>query len=179
MQTAIENQIVALRGELVRYANRLTMRATIDGEDLVQDVIVKVLQSDRVFNESDNIRAYLYQAIRNTFINQNIREARKQGLGSKSYNADGESNGISHDEAISNLLSSKSAEDEALFENLSPELSNALALLDEGIRETFILITVKGLTYDECAEAQGIAKGTVMSRCHRAKAQLKKQLTNA
>ena len=179
MQNAIENQIVELRGELVRYANRITMRATIDGEDLVQDVIVKVLQSDRVFNESDNIRAYLYQAIRNTFINQNVREARKQGLGSKNYNADGDSNGVSHDEAISNLLSSKSAEEEALFNDLSPELVNALFLLDEGIRETFILITVKGLTYEECAEAQGIAKGTVMSRCHRAKKQLRETLVHA
>jgi RNA polymerase sigma-70 factor (ECF subfamily) len=178
VQKAIENQIIALRGELVRYANRVTIGSTLDGEDLVHDVIVKVLKSERTFNESDNVRAYLYQAIRNTFINMNIREARKQNLAVVNSTADGNTS-LSHDEAISNLLAVKSAEDEALFNDLSPELANALFLLDEGIRETFILITVKGLTYDECAKAQGIAMGTVMSRCNRAKKQLKAQLVGA
>jgi len=179
MQDILKAQIVELRAELVRYANRVVIGSSIDGEDLVQDVIVKVLKSDKDFTAEDNIRAYLYQAIRNHYINVNIRAQRTTSLASLTHDQFGEANAISNNEAISNLLASKSAEDVALFENLSPEMVNALTLLDDGIRETFILITLKGLTYDECAEAQGIARGTVMSRCHRAKVQLRKTLVAA
>jgi len=172
----VQAQILELRAELVRYATRLNRNS---GEDMVQEAIIRLLNSDREFTENDNFRAYAYATVRNLTLSGYTRKAEKtvQLIGKS------ESGRIlTNDECVAKALDAqgaRSAEAEVMRGEFSPEIVNALSALNEGIRETFLLITVDGLTYDECAEAQGIAIGTVMSRCNRAKAQLKKQLTNA
>ena len=172
----IQAQIIELRAELVRYAARLT-RSTHKGEDIVQDAIIRLLTSQREFNENDNFRAYAYATVRNLTLNSFTRKegatVQLQGKGEGGTRKD-------NNECVADLLNgAQSAEAEAMHGEFSPEISNALNALNEGIRETFLLVTVDGLTYEECAEAQGIAIGTVMSRCNRAKSQLKKQLVGA
>ena len=177
MQTEkVQAQILELRAELIRYATRLNRN---NGEDIVQEAMIRLFNNDREFTENDNFRAYAYATVRNLAYTLSSRKADKTvQLFGKGENG----RILTNDECVAEALDAQgapSAEEQALGGEFSPEITNALSNLNDGIRETFLLITIDGLTYEECAEVQGIAIGTVMSRCNRAKTQLKKQLVAA
>jgi RNA polymerase sigma-70 factor (ECF subfamily) len=48
--------------------------------------------------------------------------------------------------------------------------------LPDSFRMTIILVNVEGLTYDEAAEALGVAPGTIRSRMKRGRTMLQKAL---
>lgn len=170
-------QVIALRKELVTFANRLVVGSSISAEDIVQDVIEKVISVETDL-ENYNLRAYCYRACRNTFVNLNRREVKKASLNSGSQNADGEGEGISHDQAISDLLATPSAEDDYISNlPISSQMINALMQLDKNIRETFILVAVEEMSYAEAAEVLGCKATTVPSRVFRAKKQLAELLS--
>lgn len=56
------------------------------------------------------------------------------------------------------------------------KVRQALALLDEGDRQVILLKDIQGCSYDEIAAALEIPKGTVRSRLHRARLELKAKL---
>jgi RNA polymerase sigma-70 factor (ECF subfamily) len=56
------------------------------------------------------------------------------------------------------------------------DLQAALQLLSEEHREVLVLREFEGMSYDEMAEAIGLPRGTVESRLHRARAELKEKL---
>ncbi len=62
---------------------------------------------------------------------------------------------------------------------LREAINRAIAQLPDTTRETLILREVEGLSYSEIAEAQGIPKGTVMSRLHYARRQMQRLLIEA
>jgi RNA polymerase sigma-70 factor (ECF subfamily) len=62
---------------------------------------------------------------------------------------------------------------------LREAIDAAIAQLPETTRETLVLREVDGLSYAEIAEAQGIPKGTVMSRLHYARRQMQRLLIEA
>ncbi len=59
---------------------------------------------------------------------------------------------------------------------LDPALESAVTGLSSDHREIVELVDVKGLTYEEAAEALGVPIGTVMSRLHRARSRLREAL---
>jgi len=59
---------------------------------------------------------------------------------------------------------------------LRSALAQAIAQLPEESRRTLLLREVDGLSYAEIAKAQGIPKGTVMSRLHHARRRLRQLL---
>ena len=56
------------------------------------------------------------------------------------------------------------------------KVQQALALLDEADRRVILLKDIQGCSYDEIADALRIPKGTVRSRLHRARLELKAKL---
>ncbi len=63
--------------------------------------------------------------------------------------------------------------------NLDPDLDAALAELKPEYRAAVVLCDVVGLTYEEIAETLGVKMGTVRSRIHRARSQLRVSLERA
>lgn len=61
-------------------------------------------------------------------------------------------------------------------QRMRPALIDALLSLSVADRETFLLIAVGGLTYEETAAALGVPVGTVRSRVHRARALLRERI---
>ncbi|MFI7447368.1 RNA polymerase sigma factor [Nonomuraea sp. NPDC049714] len=57
-------------------------------------------------------------------------------------------------------------------ERMQPHLAKALAALSGGERDVLLLVALGQLSYDEVAEALGIAVGTVGSRLSRARAKI-------
>ncbi len=68
---------------------------------------------------------------------------------------------------------------ETLRGELREQIAKAVALLPEGPRDTLVMREVDGLSYAEIAKALGIPKGTVMSRLHYARKQVKATLLAA
>ena len=68
---------------------------------------------------------------------------------------------------------------EVARKELRDRLGSAIERLPDGARETLLLREVEGLSYAEIAEALAIPKGTVMSRLHYARKQLRAWLEEA
>ena len=60
--------------------------------------------------------------------------------------------------------------------NLDPALQSALDNLAPDFRVAVVLCDVVGMTYDEIAETLGVKMGTVRSRIHRGRSQLRAAL---
>jgi RNA polymerase sigma-70 factor (ECF subfamily) len=60
--------------------------------------------------------------------------------------------------------------------HLSVEVWDALARLDDPLREAVVLVGMIGLTYHEAADAIGVPEGTVKSRAFRARKLLMEML---
>lgn len=66
---------------------------------------------------------------------------------------------------------------ETLLESLSDQdLIDALHELPENLRWTLLLVDVHGLDLEEAARIENIPSGTIKSRCHRARSQLRRKL---
>lgn len=61
-------------------------------------------------------------------------------------------------------------------ERVRPQLIAALLTLSDDDRDTFLLVALGQLTYEETAVALGIPVGTVRSRMHRSRARLREQV---
>ena len=73
-------------------------------------------------------------------------------------------------------MASRSAEDELMDWFTDSEVKNALESLPESFRIPVLLADVEGFSYKEIAEMLEIPIGTVMSRLHRGRKSLQKQL---
>ncbi len=75
-------------------------------------------------------------------------------------------------------VSTESAENVARLDaqRMRPQLVAALLSLSSTDRETFLLVSLGQLTYEETAAALGIPVGTVRSRMHRSRARLREQV---
>lgn len=56
------------------YASLLYKDSTIEAEDVINDIFVKLWQSDTVFLSLENIKTYIYCAIKNSFKNYIIHQ---------------------------------------------------------------------------------------------------------
>ena len=61
-------------------------------------------------------------------------------------------------------------------ERVRPQLIDALLTLSQDDRDTFLLLALGDLTYEEIAQSLGIPKGTVRSRIHRTRVRLREQV---
>jgi RNA polymerase sigma-70 factor, ECF subfamily len=79
---------------------------------------------------------------------------------------------------VSDELPLEAADDVARLDaqRMRPQLTAALLTLSEDDRNTFLLLALGELTYEETAAALGIPIGTVRSRIHRARTRLREQV---
>lgn len=158
---------------LYSAALRMT-RNPSDAEDLVQETYLKAFRSFGGFEQGTNLRAWLYRILTNTFINSYRSKKRRpaeteldEGEDLHLYRRLG---------GLEAVLASRSAEDELMDWFTDVEVKNALEALPENFRIPVLLADVEGFSYKEIAEMLDIPIGTVMSRLHRGRKSLQKQL---
>jgi RNA polymerase sigma-70 factor (ECF subfamily) len=159
----------AFEGEVLPHADRLFRlamwfeRNRADAEDVVQETMIQALRSFHRFQPGTNCRAWL------TTILQHIVSNRRRAKGRSIVMND-------PDDRIAHAV--------AFVPPIPQDLTDELVLssmrrLPPAFQEVILLCDVEDLSYKEAAAALAIPIGTVMSRLHRGRAQLRSELVAA
>ncbi|MEJ5915067.1 RNA polymerase sigma factor SigE [Pseudokineococcus sp. 1T1Z-3] len=145
-----------------RLAYRLTGNRH-DAEDLTQEVFVRVFRSLSSYTPG-TFEGWLHRITTNLFLDQ-VR--RKQRIRFDAL----------ADDATERLPGTDPGPERA-FEhgNLDHDVQAALLELSPDFRAAVVLCDIEGLTYEEISRVLGVKIGTVRSRIHRARAQLRRAL---
>lgn len=175
--SAVEIQEEALKqvDALYRTALRMT-RNPQDAEDLVQETYLRAFRSAHQFQRGTNLRAWLFKILTNSFINQYRKRARKP-LSSSLEDVE-EFYLYNHlvDSGVQPSASDSDPEATVIDQFAEEEVTAALERLPVEFRQVVLLADVEGFSYKEIAEIVSIPVGTVMSRLHRGRRRLQKEL---
>ncbi len=165
--------------DALQYMNQLyaaAMRYTKnpeDAQDLVQDTYIKAYNSFHQFEPGTNLKAWLYRVLTTTFINTYRKDQRRP------QTSDSELEDWQIAEVSSHTSDQGKSTEDVVLENLpDSDIKNALAEIPEEFRMAVYLADVEGFSYKEIAEIVGVPAGTVMSRLHRGRKQLREKLTD-
>lgn len=168
-----EEQAMPFIDQLYGAALRMT-RNPSDAEDLVQETYVRAFASFQQFRQGTNLKAWMFRILTNAYINQYRKAQRQPRQTSDSTVEDWQlAEAASHDSR-----GLRSAETEALEALPDSTVKQALNELPEDFRMAVYLADVEGFSYKEIAEIMDTPLGTVMSRLHRGRAQLREALAD-
>jgi RNA polymerase sigma-70 factor (ECF subfamily) len=159
--------VLPLVDQLYRAARRYA-RSTADAEDLVQETMVKAYAGFHTFTAGTNIRAWLFRILTNTWITS-YRTAQRRP-----------------DEVLAadvtdmwpGAAENQSAELAVLEAMGDDDVRDALQALPEGQRLVVYYADVEGFRYKEIAAILDLPRGTVMSRLHRGRTNLRALLVD-
>ncbi len=147
-----------------RLAYRLTGDRH-DAEDLTQEVFVRVFRSLSSYTPG-TFEGWLHRITTNLFLDSVRRKAkiRFEGLA---------------DDAADRLVGKEPTPAQAYFDtHLDADIESALASLAPEFRAAVVLCDIEGLSYEEIAATLGVKLGTVRSRIHRGRSQLRAALAH-
>lgn len=164
------------QGRAYRLALRI-LRSEESARDAVQEAFVKAYTSLGRFEERSSFFTWLYRLVTNQCIDMRRREHAERRVEWREGDPLEEAALPLAPEAEMSAPALPIDEVERL--QLREQLAAAIGKLPQAARETLLLREVDGLAYAEIAEAQGIPRGTVMSRLHYARRRVQQAMRAA
>jgi RNA polymerase sigma-70 factor (ECF subfamily) len=167
-----EEEALELSDQVYRVARRL-VSSREEAEDLVQETYARAFRSWRSFTPGTNLRAWMLRILTNLNIDRGRRKQRapdEQPLEESDY-------------FLYNRLEQASrdgnADEERVVERLSQDdIVGALSVVPHDFRDVVVLVDIGDFTYQDAAQILDIPIGTVMSRLHRGRRILKRELAD-
>ncbi len=151
-------------GRVYRLAYRLTGNQH-DAEDLTQEVFVRVFRSLSTYTPG-TFEGWLHRITTNLFLDMVRRKQRIR------FDALG-------DDAAERLPSREPTPQQVFNDaHFDADVQQALDTLAPEFRAAVVLCDIEGLSYEEIAATLGVKLGTVRSRIHRGRSQLRKALAH-
>lgn len=162
---AWEQIVTEHSARVYRLAYRLTGNQH-DAEDLTQETFVRVFRSLSSYTPG-TFEGWLHRITTNLFLDQ-VRRRRRIRMDPLGDDAD----------RVAGPVGLGSPERGYEHANLDHDVQRALDALSPEFRAAVVLCDIEGLSYEEIALTLGIKLGTVRSRIHRARAQLRGSLAH-
>ncbi|MGH2972203.1 MAG: sigma-70 family RNA polymerase sigma factor [Gaiellaceae bacterium] len=164
-----EEEALALSDQVYRVARHLASSRE-DADELVQETYVRAFRSWRSYTPGTNLRAWLLRILTNLNIDRGRRQQRTppmQGLEANDY-------------FLYDRLSESGdgpTDEEKVVERLSQDdIVSALTAVPHDFRDVIVLVDIGDFSYQDAAQILDIPIGTVMSRLHRGRRILKREL---
>ena len=171
LEALFEREALPLLDTLYGGALRMT-RNPQDAEDLVQETYLKAYRAFDSYQPGTNLKAWLYRIMTNTYINSYRKKQRQPSQTPTEEITDYQLyTTSSHDST-----GLESAEVEALKSMPNSKIIDAMNSLSDEYRMVVYYADIEGLAYKEIAEIMDTPLGTVMSRLHRGRKQLREVL---
>lgn len=164
-----ERMTADLAHPLYAAAMRLARRRA-DAEDLVQDTLHRAWRSVRTFRRGSRFPAWMFRILHNAFLNRVRHEAMAPEV------ADPTTLDTAAPETPVPDLRSVGDLPAIADRHFDDRVKRAVEDLSETYRVPFLLFALGNLSYEEISATLGIPMGTVMSRLHRARSQLRERL---
>jgi RNA polymerase sigma-70 factor (ECF subfamily) len=167
-----EEEALGLADQVYRVARHLA-GSREEAEDLVQETYSRAFRSWRSYQPATNMRAWLLRILTNLNIDRgrrNQRAPQTQALEANDY--------FLYDRLAEN--NDGLSDEERVVERLSQDdIVSALSAVPHDFRDVIVLVDIGDFSYQDAAQILDIPIGTVMSRLHRGRRILKRELAES
>ena len=165
-----EEEALGLADQVYRVARRL-VGTREEAEDLVQETYARAFRAWQQYTPGTNLRAWLLRILTNLNVDRGRRVQRTPDMQPLEEG----------DYYLANRMAESAGEDaleqDRVVERLSQDsIVNALSSLSHDFRDVVVLVDIGDFSYADAAQILDIPIGTVMSRLHRGRRQLKQRL---
>ena len=164
-----EEEALELADQVYRVARRLVSTRE-EAEDLVQETYARAFRSWRSYTPGTNMRAWLLRILTNLNIDRGRKQQRTPDIQPLEEG----------DYFLYNRMeqaASGAPAEERIDERLSQDdIVSALSAVPHDFRDVIVLVDIGDFTYADAAQILDIPIGTVMSRLHRGRRILKREL---
>jgi RNA polymerase sigma-70 factor, ECF subfamily len=167
----LEEIYASLYLKIVRYLTRLV--GETEAEDLAQETFVKVGQALEGFRGEAQLHTWVYKIATNTALDR----LRSPALREKNHGPAYLESVVSIEE-IDPARKIPNVEQQAIREEMSSCVREVLYQLPDNYRTAIVLSELEGFKDQEIAEVLGLTLSATKIRVHRARARLKKELSN-
>jgi RNA polymerase sigma-70 factor, ECF subfamily len=160
-------EALPLHAELERAARRYTENA-YDAEDLVSETYLKAWAAFHTFQPGSNLRAWMHRILSNAWIDRHRRAQSRPREALTDFFSDAQMGSLA-----ARYGTAPSAEEYLLHQMPSDAVLQAFTRLSAPQQVVVFYAEVCDLPLKQISELAGIPLGTVMSRIHRARHQLR------
>jgi RNA polymerase sigma-70 factor, ECF subfamily len=168
-----EEEALALSDQVFRVARHLA-GSREDAEELVQETYARAFRSWRSYTPGTNLRAWLLRILTNLNIDRGRRSQRAPQMTPLEAN-----DYYLYDKLAADADGGGAPDEERVVERLSQDdIVSALSAVPHDFRDVIVLVDIGDFSYQDAAQILDIPIGTVMSRLHRGRRILKRELAD-